>query len=404
MKSALRILFFLALLAGGLLQLKIALFEQSRYSRPRPHARLWRQQINPAYLTAAAENLALARGLDDKTRGLLIRALTLDPLYIPAWTTLGGLLLARGEKQKAAAILAYIDRRMVDVARWRWRKTMLAYQLGEHRFLAPDLAYAVAEVPSHRRQALDLAADLWPDPETRLKKLGPENLLYLFRYALLPERLNDARFYWPLVRDNPELDQRAKLRYIELLRQLGELDQALAAWRRLTAAGTIVYNGSFATPPLQTAFGWRLGKTKGCSWDLVPATAGRPSAFHLHFDGSKNLNYHHLIQYFVLPPEAANTPLTCTLSGEFGARGLTTEQLPYLEIASPGTPRFRVKTPLFAADQALAPFSFSFTVPAGCRQAYLRLRRDKSRDINRLIAGDLWLTNLEITPGTPTHD
>ncbi len=399
-----RISLFLVLLICGLLQLKISLFEQSQFSRPRPHSRLWQQQINPEYLTEAAENLSLTQGLSDKTLHLLQRALTLNPLYITAWVTLAELDISQGKKDKAREIMAYINQRMVDVARWRWRKTMLAYQLEDREILARDLAYAVAEIPAHRQQALDLAADLWPDAETRLGKLGELNLLHLFRYSLLPERLEQARIYWPKVRDNPDLKLRNKLRFIELLRQRGDFDSARAAWRQLLGTDEILYNGSFATAPLQTAFGWRIGRAAGSHWELMSLSKSGKSVFHLHFSGDENVNYHHLLQYFILPATGENTVLNCTLSGDVSCKNLTTEQRPYFEIVGVGTKSLRVKTPLFAATQEMTSFTLDFTAPSGCRQVYVRLRRLKSKDINCLIAGDIWITNLKITTEISTDD
>ena len=434
---------FLVLVVCGLLQLKIALFEQSRFSKPRPHARLWRQQINPANLTAAAGDASLFQGRSDKARHLLQRALTLDPLYIPAWITLSELEIYLGKKDAARKILTYIDGRMVDVSRWRWRKTMLAYQLGDEEILARDLRYAVAEMTQHRQQALDLAAALWPDAQTRLEKIGSANLLYLFRYSLRPERLDAALAYWPGVRSHPELELRYRLKFIELLRRDGRFRLARGIWRQELKSDAILYNGNFATPPLQTAFGWRVSKPAGSSWEFMPPSANEPGAFHLNFTGSENLNYHHLIQYFILPPEvnqdlnpapnlaanrvanpdaAANSNpeanmdanpapepesspgRSFTLSGEVRCRGLTTDQRPYFEVVGVNAKQPRAKTPMFAADQDRAEFSLNFIVPPDCEQVYVRLRRNKSNDINCLIAGDIWVSNLKIRADGLTND
>jgi tetratricopeptide (TPR) repeat protein len=440
---------FMVLVVCGLLQLKIALFEQSRFSKPRPHSRLWRQQINPANLTAAAGDASLFQGRSDKARRLLQRALTLDPLYIPAWITLSELEIYLGKENAARKILTYIDSRMVEVSRWRWRKTMLAYQLGDQEILARDLGYAVAEIPQHRQQALDLAAALWPAAETRLEKIGAANLLHLFRYSLRPERLEAALVYWPEVCGEPELELRYRLRFIELLRRAGKLQLARTIWRQEMKTDAILFNGNFAVPPLQTAFGWRVGKTVGSSWEFIPPAENEPSAFHLHFTGSENVNYHHLMQYFIPPPDfnqdiypeqtpaadqtanlgagpnsnpnsnleansaanpeselapAAAPGRSFTLTGQARCKNLTTNQRPYFEIVGVNAKQPRVHTPMFAANQDLAEFSFNFIVPPGCEQVYVRLRRNKSNDINCLIAGDIWLSNLKIRADGLTND
>ena len=390
---------FMVLLVCGLLQLKIALFEQSKFSRPRPHSTLWQQQISPEYLTAAAQDLSLSKGRSDRVLRLLQRALTLNPLYIPAWITLSELELSLGKRSDAGKILTYIDGLMVDVSFWRWRKTMLAYQLGEREMLARDLDYVVAELPQHRQQALDLAASLWPDAETRLEKIGAHNLLHLFRFSLHPERLESALIYWPGVRDSRELELRYKLRFIELLRHQGDLQRAYGIWQEVLPTDTILYNGNFSTSPLQTAFGWRIGKAAGSSWELSAKTKNENSAFHLNFTGLENVNYHHLVQYFipVTNKPAENSGTAYTLTGEVGCAGLTTDQRPYFEVVGVNARQLRARTPMFAAAQTPTRFSLKFIVPPGCQQVYVRLQRNKSNDINCRIAGDIWISNLKIS-------
>ncbi|MCK5916735.1 MAG: tetratricopeptide repeat protein, partial [Deltaproteobacteria bacterium] len=118
-----------SLLILGLAQFKIAFFEQSRFSGPRKSIKLWQYQVNPQPLTQAANNAYLYQGDSDKALHLLQKALTNDPLYIPAWIALSELKVYQGNKKEALAILAYIDRLMIEVGYRHWEKTMLAYQL-----------------------------------------------------------------------------------------------------------------------------------------------------------------------------------------------------------------------------------------------------------------------------------
>jgi hypothetical protein len=48
-------------------------------------------------------------------------------------------------------------------------------------------------------------------------------------------------------------------------------------------------------------------------------------------------------------------------------------------------------------DQDWTPFSFSFFIPEECQQGVLiRLRRFPSKNIDSLIKGDFWITNLSL--------
>ena len=118
-----RAFLFAILLTIGMLQLKVAFFEQSNFSGPQKSSRLWHRQINPAHLTQAANNAYLYQGDSRKALQMLQKALTNAPLYIPAWIALSELKLHQGNKTEALAILHHIDSLMVEVGRWRWQKT-----------------------------------------------------------------------------------------------------------------------------------------------------------------------------------------------------------------------------------------------------------------------------------------
>ena len=387
------IFLFAILLAIALLQLEIAFFEQGNFSGPRKTSRFWRRQINPAHLTQAANNAYLYQGDGRKALQMLQKALTNDPLYIPAWIALSELKLHQGNKTEAFAILHHIDSLMDEVGRWRWQKTMLAYQLGDAEMVARDLDYIIDKFPGQRRKALDLAFSLWSDSETLSIKIGIHNRLHLFTYSLQPKHLDKAIALWPDVCQNPGLERRDKLRFIELLRCRGDIILAHTIWQQEIDANHLLHNGSFADKPLQTAFGWRIGKSSGTTWGLLAAPENERSAFHLHFTGAENVNYHHLNQHIAL-----TSGRSYTLQGTVRCENLTTDQRPYIEVIGVNTKKLREKTSMFAVGQAWQPFTLNFTVPLDCKQVYVRLRRNKSHYIDNLIAGDLWLTHLIITP------
>ena len=131
---------------------------------------------------------------------------------------------------------------------------------------------------------------------------------------------------------------------------------------------------------------------------LAPSENER-SAFHLHFTGTENVKYYHLNQHIALIPGRSYT-----LQGAARCENLTTDQRPYIEIIGVNAKKPREKTSMFAATQTWQAFSLNFTVPLDCEQVYVRLRRNKSYYINNQIAGDLWLTNLSITPNEQADD
>ena len=404
-RRSVRILLFCGLLVIGWGQLKISFFAQSDFRGGRARAvRLSRGQFRPAHLTRSAKNAWLLHGDGEKAERLLQRALAGNPLYVPAWIALGELQNNLGKTDQALAILDYLDRLMREVGPWHWQKTMLAYQLGEREMVARDLNYIIANLPDQRNKAIALAFSLWDDPE-KLKAeagSGEGNLFRLFSAALRPDRLKYAVAWWPEVRRDPELTLKQKLRYIELLRQDADngrgIGPARSVWREEIDADHLLHNGDFASPPLGTAFGWRVGRLAAVSWKLTAPPASRRTAFHLHFEGGENVNYHHLYQYLPLEPGRY------VLTGKAKTAGLTTDQRPFIEVYG-----YRVKKPreaaaMFAADQPWQDFRLEFEVPEECRQVLVRLRRKPSYYINSRISGDLWLSGLKVEPAAEVGD
>ena len=150
---------------------------------------------------------------------------------------------------------------------------------------------------------------------------------------------------------------------------------------------------------LQTAFGWRISKTVGTTWKLRSRSDNESAAFHLHFSGTENVNYHHLHQYVALTPEHSYT-----LQGRVRCENLTTDQRPYIEVVGVNSKKLRKKTLMFAVSQAWQLFTLNFTMPPDCEQIYVRLRRNSSHYIDNLIAGDIWLASLSITPNEQIDD
>ena len=246
----LRITLFIALLGLALFELRIAVVAQSSFSGVSQSKAVRKYQQQPRFLVAYGRQAILEDGNLQAAEHWYQRALLANPLYIPAWLALSELRNDEGDSIRAMAILEYVDERMQDVARWRWNKAMLAYQLDRHDILSIDLAWLLQQEKvsgKTKQKAVKLAFSLWPEPEELLDKMGRENTESLFRHAIRTNNLATADYFWPLVdQTGPEAEQ--VLPYINLLINNKIISAAAHIWKKYYPADTLLYNGSFSQP------------------------------------------------------------------------------------------------------------------------------------------------------------
>ncbi len=385
---------FLALLVIAILQFRLALFEQSEYSRKKGGSSQHKYQRNPYLLTWQAKQKHIFAADMDAAQLLYQQALTVNPLYIPAWLGLAELRFDQRQKQTANEILDYTNQLTSNIKRWRWDKALVAYQFDRKDILAGDLTYIIQELPGKtRNDALRMAFSVWPDPEKLLDSLGSDNLAYCFRYAINKRKVEQGTILWQMLESQGvEGHEKDMLAFINMLISQGEIDTAASIWRTYFNPNNILFNGGFTREPLQTAFGWRVGKNKGASWRLKQAKAtGEPAALSLHFKRKKNINLSNIYQ--IVPLRGGKF---YALKGQIKTAKLTTEQLPYFEVYGHKCKAPYSKTEMVKADQPWTDFYLLFKVPEECSSMIIRLRRKESNYIDNKLAGDIWLANLEI--------
>ena len=388
----LRITLFIALLGLALFELRIAVVAQSSFSGVSQSKAVRKYQQQPRFLVAYGRQAILEDGNLQAAEHWYQRALLANPLYIPAWLALSELRNDEGDSIRAMAILEYVDERMQDVARWRWNKAMLAYQLDRHDILSIDLAWLLQQEKvsgKTKQKAVKLAFSLWPEPEELLEKMGRENTESLFRHAIRTNNLATADYFWPLVdQTGPEAEQ--VLPYINLLINNKIISAAAHIWKKYYPADTLLYNGSFSQPPVNSGFGWRIRKVDGVETEFS-ANKDNSAGLHLHFTGKNNVHYAGTRQYIALAPERSYQ-----LSGRMRSKDLTTNQKPYLEVAGLYCTMHPLITDMVHADQDWTPVSLAFTVPEQCQGVQVRIRRKYSSNLDNLISGDLWLTDFSL--------
>ncbi len=385
---------FLLLLAIVIVQFWLALFEQTEFSRREDASAQHEYQRNPYLLTWLAKQKHLLAADLDAAHSLYQQALIVNPVYLPAWFGLAELSSDQHKKQTANAILDYTDSLAENIKRWRWDKAMVAYQLDRTDILTRDLSYIIREIPGKTRtDALRMAFSLWPDPEDLVEKMGNDNLAHLFRYTITKKKVEEGMALWQIMEPEGIAGKEEDvLAFINMLLSQKELANAAALWKKHFNPNHLFFNGDFSREPLQTAFGWRIGKNKGIHWRVIQGQKKKePTALYLHFNRKNNVNLSNIYQ--IVPLEGGKV---YALRGKMKTAKLTTDQLPFLEAYGYQCKAPVSRTDMVKGEQPWTDVYFQFKVPQECEAMVIRLRRKESTRIDNKLAGDFWLTNLEI--------
>ena len=394
--TPLRIILFIGLLGLAVFELRLAVIAQSSFSGISPDRALRKYQQDPRLLVAYGRQDFLENGGLEKAEHWYQKALLSNPFYIPAWLALAELKNDEGNADRALAILAYVDGLTREVARWRWDKAMLAYQLDQPDILTADLSWLLQQEKvsaKTKQKAVKLAFSLWPEPDQLLSKMGMENLEPLFRHAVRTKDLTTTDYLWPLV-DKSAPEAKKVLPYINLLINSRRITAAARIWQKYFPADTLLYNGTFSEPVVNSGFGWRIGYRKKVAVSFS-SNNGTPELY-LHFSGLDNINYAHTRQYVALPPGH-----NYSLSGKMRSKGISTDQKPFIEIAGVNCKMPIVSTDMVEEDQDWTPFTLTFTVPDACEAVQIRIRRKPSKNIDNLIKGDFRVKDLSLQETIP---
>ncbi len=385
---------FLVLLALAALHLRVAMQEQAEYSGTGASEAMILHLRSPFLLTWHARRLHLLQGRSAEAEALFQKALSQSPYFIPAWLGLAEMKNDRGSKAESRAILDYVDQLSSGVNRWRWEKALLTYQMGRYEILEKDLSWIIENIPGASRQAaLKMSFSLWPEPMELLRRIGPHNIVHLFNHASQIKSTETALAYWPQIEQMGVAAHRKEvLVFLNALIAGEELTQAASIWKMYFNDGSLLYNGSFQQEPTHAAFDWRVGKPKGSTW-RVESFAGKENfrAMRLHFSGTENISYHHLSQLVPIRPGRKYQ-----LTGQIRTTSLTTDQRPYFEVSGFQCAMPPSRSEMVDESQPWTAFALAFDVTEDCQAVQVRVRRDPSKRLDNLLAGDLWLRDLAI--------
>ena len=185
--------------------------------------------------------------------------------------------------------------------------------------------------------------------------------------------------------------------YIRRLVRQNEHDKALQVWRTgLREAGlgepgtSIVSNGGFEIESLGGGFDWVMPKYEGVHYEYDRATHFQGSAtLQIRFAGESNPAFRGPRQTVILP--AATYELTYVIKSE----GITSDQGIYITIRSIADRRLLVESEKVQGTQEWSRMKYRFRTEVPIA-AELEVVRDKSKKLDNLLGGKVWLDEIEI--------
>lgn len=322
------------------------------------------------------------------------RAALLDPLKMDAWLGLAEMRTLLGDAPGARDIAAFCQARLAPLVRWKWRQSLLTQELGMaeafaanidfliHRGVKGDDAFFLLE--THCAAAAGCALDL----------LTPANRPAYLKWAIRWRRPEAAAAAWALLEAGGRADSELAVDYAHFLLARKEAAEARRVWLAVTDRAGMT-NPGFEAEITGRAFDWRAGRQPDDLWRIQRvAQEGRGGTVGLRVDftGRENVSFAHLSQIVPVTPRAP-----CRLAFWWRSKGLTTDQLPFVEVAGYDAGGLLARgAPMAENSGGWKEAEVAFTPPADCHAVLVRLRRLPSRRFDCKIAGHVWLDDFEM--------
>ena len=321
------------------------------------------------------------------------RAVSGDVLFIDAWLRLAETQAAVGRETNARAILSFVAQLTDPVLRWKWPQMVLASQLGmNERFYdnANDLlAHGILEQDTLQL----LHTHLDSDASAVIEILEPQNLAvyldWLMRWGMTDESLN----VWDAMTAGTSPDKPLALRYAHFLLSRKRISHSVDIWQRYTGRSGLT-NPGFEDKITGQGFDWRFWVEKEGDWELkrvYSESIEGSYSLRLKFTGKANIAFHHLYQILAVRPNTAYR-LTYALK----ARGITTDQGPFMEIVGYDVRGIHETGMMMTGTSGWKDDAIVFTAPADCHAVVVRLRRKTSMRFDSKIRGTIWLDNFRL--------
>jgi hypothetical protein len=366
-------------------------------------------RANPEYYDALGNFMHLYAdgGNSNEIVQLYQSATRLSPHDARYWADLGAGYDWAGRSDDALDAFQQARKLFPNSTEINWRLANFYVRAGKLPEALDTLRIVLLGDSSAGRRVFTLATNATSNREAILEMLPPQAPVFFeyLNFRIEKDDIAGAEEVWArILQLNLPFDFRNAFPYFDALIQYREPRQLTETWSALAerfpaqirprASGSdLVTNGGFEFDILNGGFDWRVTPTEGAvvSLDSVGAFEGA-RALRITFDGSRNIDYGHVIQYV---PAEANTRYR--FSSHIRVQGITTVSGPRLQVCDAYNMGH-----LFAATGNLVGTSgwseqhAEFTTSADTRLLLVRVIRSVSNKLDNRIGGAVWIDDVRL--------
>lgn len=333
--------------------------------------------------------------LDAPAAALSFRAaIASQPSMVDAWMALARVETGMGHAGKARRIAGIIAPSLASISSWKWEELVLAFDLGEETYFETCFNFILTYLPHRAQEASLLGRRFWGGWSAAAAHLAPRNHPAFLKALVAAGQPDCALSLWKAMEaeggDGAGLDIPG---FCQFLIVNGRLAEAKDIWRRWAKRDrSLVHDGEFESPPLGTAFGWRLSPDPGMVLErTMESVFSGKSCLHVRFLGTRNRDFGPASQIVPVQP-GADYRLRFARRGE----NLTTDRGVFLEVGGYQCEGLRVRSEPVLSSAPWAEEELEFRAPAGCEAVVLMVCRRESLKLDGKISGDYWLDAVRI--------
>ena len=339
-----------------------------------------------------------------ESNAYLQKAIEKNPLEQDYWLNLAKGLLKMEEAKTSEKALENAISVFPTGYQGRWIAGNLLLQQGDIEKALPHFSYILTYYPNQSRSVYDVWTIANDDPDFMLEKLVPRDPSSLNQYLSYLYETGDKdaaiRAWNAKVSLGQNANRDESLRYVEFLISRSELNEAFRVWKAElreqdlapSSDNHLITNGGFETGQIAGGgFDWRMSSVPGAevSLDRSVAFEGK-SSMRIKFNGKENVDFRHLYQYASLKPDTHYV-----LKARMKTKGVTTKSGLMLEVSGVG-PAFYGASNALTGDNDWTELTVDFRTPAESQGGIVRVRRPATSKFDRLIAGEVWIDNVQL--------
>jgi tetratricopeptide (TPR) repeat protein len=270
------------------------------------------------------------------------------------------------------------------------------------------LQNVLLEDSTKERQVFVLAINLTSDQEKILDEMMPHRAPLMFDYLnflIETGRLEPAQQIWTrLLELKLPFDLARSFPYLDALIQHREVDRLTEAWAALRSRfpqevcareskPNLITNGDFAFALLNGGRDWRVMQVEGAlvSEDAANGVDGSKS-LRIAFNGTRNLEYGHVLQYVPVAPNTAYT-----FSAYMRAQEITTDSGPRFQLLDAYDPsKLLLSTENVTGSSDWSAHHLEFKTSPDTRMLIVKIARPASHKFDNRLAGTVWVARVTL--------